>query len=137
MSSPACLFEGFDLISVYTRRQAIADGVLVDASAGDLAPVTRQHFRVPVAMTAAVYGILERAVASPRHENDHRGVWHDVCSVLRSAISRRPAEGSGPELLFRVIITGAGRSRYWTFKAVMGPDDEGAPCLTIMLPEED
>jgi hypothetical protein len=137
MSALACPLEDFDLISVYTRQQAIEDGVLVDASTGDLALVTRQHFRIPVAMTAAVYGILERAIANPRHANDYLGVWHDVCSVLRTAISRRPAESSTPVLLFRVLTTGAGRSRYWTLKAVVGPDDLGAPCFTIMLPEED
>jgi hypothetical protein len=125
------------VIFAYTRREAIEDGVLVDATVGDLAEVTRQHFKVHVAMTAAVFGILERAVENPRHLNDYKGVWHDVCWMLRIAISRQPAERSSSELLFRVIITGAGRSKNWIFKGVMGPDDEGEPCLTIMLPDED
>jgi hypothetical protein len=125
------------VIFAYSRQEAIEDGVLVDATVGELAEVTRQHFKVHVAMTAAVYAVLERAVENRRHLNDYRGVWHDVCWMLRIAISRRPAESSTPELLFRVIITGAGRSKTWTLKAVMGPDDEGDPCLTIMLPEED
>jgi hypothetical protein len=136
MSSLAPPLE-MPLISTYTRQQAIEDGVLVDANQGELAEVTRQHFRVHVAMTAAVFAILERAVESRRHLNDFRGVWHDVCWSLRITISRQLEDSSIPALLFRVIITGAGRRRYWTLKALMGPDDEGAPCLTIMLPEED
>lgn len=136
MSHPEPPFE-LPAIFAYTRRQAIEDGVLVDATAGDLAEVTRQHFKVHVAMTSTVYAILERAVESRRHCNDYRGVWHDICWMLRVTIRRHPAWSSIPELLFRVIITGAGPSKYWTLKAVMGPDDEGEPCLTIMLPEED
>jgi uncharacterized protein DUF6573 len=133
MSSLAPPLE-MPLISTYTRQQAIEDGVLVDANDGELAEVTRQHFRVHVAMTAAVFAILEHALKSRRHSNDLRGVWHDVCWSLRITISRQPEDSSMPELLFRVI---AGRTTCWTFKALMGPDDEGVPCLTIMLPEED
>src|SRR5436305_4081439 len=131
MSSLAPPLE-MPLIFAYTRQQAIADGVLVDATVGELAEVTRQHFKVPVAMTAAVFGILERAVAYPRHGNDAKGVWHDICWMLRITISRLPEDAS-PELLFRVVITGAGRSTNWFLKVVMGPDDEGEACLTVML----
>ncbi len=97
------------IIFAYTRHDAIEDGVLVDATVG--------------------FG--------PRCANDYKGVWHDICWMLRIAISRQLAERSSPELLFRVVITGAGPSKNWTFKAVMGPDDEGEACLTIMLPDED
>ena len=135
MTSPALPLE-MPVLFAYTRQQAIEDGVLVDASVGALAEVTRQHFKVHVAMTAAVFGVLERAVENRRHGNDYKGVWHDVCWMLRIAISRQP-EDSPSELLFRVLITGAGPSKIWTLKAVMGPDDEGGPCLTILLPDED
>jgi hypothetical protein len=137
MNHPDPSLDEMPVIFAYTRQDAIEDGVLVDATVGDLAEVTRQHFKVHVAMTAAVYGVVERAVQNPRCANDYKGVWHDVCWMLRIAISRQPAERSSPELLFRVVITGAGPSKNWTFKAVMGPDDEGEACLTIMLPDED
>ncbi len=35
--------------------------------------------------------------------------------------------------LFRVIITGTGRKRLHTLKALSQPDEAGRPCLTIML----
>jgi hypothetical protein len=126
----------FVVIHTYTRREALADGVLVDATVGELAEVTRQHFKIHVAMTAEVHALLERAVENPRCHNDYRGVWHDVCSLLRTTITRSRAEVSDT-LLFQVRITGAGPTDLWTLKALCGPDDEGAPCLTILLPDED
>ncbi len=131
---PGHPFDGFTVISVYTRAQAIADGVLADASTGDLAEVTRQHFpAVHVAMTAAVFALIEQAVTSPKHSNDWRGVWHDILHMSRACPLRVWQGGR----LFRVIITGTGRKRLHTLKAVSHPDETGRPCLTIMLPEED
>jgi hypothetical protein len=130
-------FTDCDVISSYTREQALADGVLLTAMEGELEEVTRQHFTVPVAMTASVFGIIKRAVENPRCTNDYRGVWHDVCWMLTQAIARLPRRNSQPELLFSVIITGAARGQQWTFKAVIAPDDQGEPCLTLMLPDED
>lgn len=39
--------------------------------------------------------------------------------------------------LFRVIITGTGRKRLHTLKAIVHPGDKGESCFTIMLPDED
>jgi hypothetical protein len=124
-------------ISVYTRADALADGVLVSAMEGDLLEVTCQHFKFPVAMTAAVASIIDRAVTNPRHANDRRGVWHDICWMLSRKIAGLPRRSSVTELSFTVIITGAGPGKYWTFKALMGGDDDGGACLTILLPDED
>jgi hypothetical protein len=126
--------DGFTVISVYTRAQAIADGVLADASTGDLAEVSAQHFpSVHVAMTATVFALIEQAVASPKHANDCRGVWHDILHMSRACPVRVWQGGR----LFRVIITGTGRKRLHTLKAISHPDETGRPCLTIMLPDED
>ena len=124
----------FTVISVYTRAQAIADGVLADASTGDLADVTRQHFPgVHVAMTATVFALIEQAVASPKHANDWHGVWHDILWMSRVS----PVQVWQGGRLFRVIITGTGRKRLHTLKAIQHPDETGRPSLTIMLPDED
>ena len=131
---PGHPFDGFTVISVYTRAQAIADGVLADASTGDLAEVSAQHFPgVHVAMTATVFALIEQAVASPKHANDWRGVWHDILWMSRVS----PVQVWQGGRLFRVIITGTGRKRLHTLKAISHPDETGRPCLTIMLPEED
>jgi hypothetical protein len=123
-------------ISATPRRQAIADGVLIDATVGDFSDVTREHFKyLPVAMTAQVFSILERAVANRRHHNSYAGIWHDICFMLRVMLNN-PANRARSEFCFRVIITGAGRNKYWTLKAAMGDDGDGEACLTILMPEE-
>ena len=121
-------------IYVYTRVQAIEDGVLVDATVGDLAEVTRQHYKHPVAMTAAVWALIEKAVANKKHLNDYKGVWHDVLWMSRKNITQRFDETSH---LFGVIITGTGRRRKHTLKVICGPGGNAEPVITIMLPEED
>lgn len=84
-------------------------------------------------MTAAVFALIEQAVANPKHANDWRGVWHDVLHMSRACPVRVWQGGR----LFRVIITGAGRKRLHTLKAISHPDETGRLCLTIMLPDED
>ena len=72
------LFKDTDVISAYTRAQAIDDGVLVDGTIGDLAEVSRQHYKTNIAMTIAVFDLIDRAVKHPDWCNDYAGVWHDI-----------------------------------------------------------
>ena len=126
------LFEGAEVISTYTRAQAIEDGVLVDLSA--VAPgVCAQHYKYPIACTASVWGIIERAVKNEKHCNDLNGVIHDLLWMSRTY--KRDLDES--TVIFRVKITGAGRQSVFNFKMVCGPGDDAAPVLAIMLPEED
>lgn len=121
-----------EVISRYTRAQAIADGVLIDAMEGDFAEVSRQHFKYPIAMTAAVFAIIRKAVEHPKYCNDYKGVWHDILWMGRGLRGARQDQN-----LFRVKIMGAGRRNVFTFKMVCGPGDTAEPVLTLMLPEED
>jgi hypothetical protein len=120
------------VISAYSRAEALADGVLVSAMEGDLGAVTREYFTVPVAMTAAVFALLESAVGS-LHQSV--GAWHAICLALSLAVARLPGSSSQPELLFNLDRRGRQESR--TLKAVIAPGDRGEPCLTLMLPGED
>ena len=123
-----------EAIYAYSRAQAIEDGVLIDATIGDLAEVSRQHFKYPVAMTAAVFALMEKAVNHPRWCNDFKGVWHDILWMSKMGMMMRR---DATQHLFRVIITGTGRRRNHTLKIVCGPGDNTEPVLTVMLPEED
>ena len=123
-----------DVVYTYTRAQAIEDGVLVDGNIGDLAEVTRQHYKWPVAMTAAVFALMEQAVNHPKWCNDFKGVWHDILGMSKMYITRRISKSSH---LFEVIITGTGRKRKHTLKVICGPGDDAEPVITILLPEED
>lgn len=133
MSDPASMFELFgEPIHVYTREQALEDGVLVDARMGDFAEVTRQHVpgEIPVFMTRGLFELIRRAVENEKHCNDYRGVWHDVLWMSQGA--RRATAQQRIRAGFRLIITGAGRRRLHTL--VVAWDGEA---FTFMLPEED
>jgi hypothetical protein len=84
-------------------------------------------------MTAAVFALIEQAVASPKYANDWRGVWHDI--PWMPGVSTVQVWQGGR--LFRVIITGTGRKRLHTLKAISHPDETGRTCHTVMVPEED
>lgn len=121
-----------EVISSYSRAQAIEDGVLADLTA--LAPeVCAQHYRYPIACTSTVWAIVEKAVKNKRQCNDLNGVIHDM--LWMSKVYKRDIDESTK--LFRVKITGAGRKSIYDFKMICGPGDQGEPVVTIMLPEED
>lgn len=120
------------VIHSYSRAQAIEDGVLADLSR--LAPVIcREHFKYPVACTAAVWAIIELALRPNRaHANSLTGVLHDVFFMSKMRF-RKVDEATR---IFQVKIVGAGRKALFQFKVVCGPGDTAEPVLTFMLPEE-
>lgn len=120
-------------ISTYSRAQAIEDGVLVDLMQDTMLPVAKQHYKYPIACTAAVFAIMQKAVENKRCFNDYAGVLHDM--LWMSKVHFRAI--SDTTRIFRVKIVGAGRTKLFDFKMVCGPNDDMSPCLTIMLPEED
>jgi hypothetical protein len=125
-----------ELIYAYTREQALEDGVLVDANVGEFAEVTRQFFKIPVAMTAALFDLIKQAVDNPDWCNDYKGVWHDICWM---AFNQSKRHGGGASVTFLVIITGTGRKRNHWLRATVGatgPSDP-SPCMTVMLARED
>ena len=121
------------IIHTYTRAEAIADGVLVDLMQDDMLSVCRQHFKHPIACTSAVFAIMQKAVENPRYCNDYAGILHDM--LFMSKAMGRKLDAS--TVLFKVIIAGAGRFRYHTFKLNVGPGDHGEPVVTLLLPNED
>lgn len=126
-------FDDTDLVFSYRRRQALDDGVLVDVTA----MAREAAFRYPVAVTRAVWD----GVVTPDDEGRASGqleagrLW-DVLSLLRVAIRR--SKGPAQTLEFHVLVAERQtRRRTVTLKAVCGPDDDGSPCITVMLPHED
>lgn len=120
-------------IHIYTRAQAIEDGVLCDLMQDAMESVCRQHYKHPVACTSAVFDIMQKAVENQKYCNDYAGILHDMLWMSRT-YKRTIDENT---VIFRVIIKGSGRKSVFDFKMVCGPDDTGATCLTIMLPNED
>jgi hypothetical protein len=78
------MFENVDLIHVYTRADALRDGVLIDVSA----TAREAGIRWPVALSRAVW---ERCVRVPLGVlcQDEAGRLWDVLWMLRWAVARQ------------------------------------------------
>ncbi|MFQ5684951.1 MAG: DUF6573 family protein [Candidatus Binatia bacterium] len=123
-----------EVIYSYSRAEAIKDEVLVDLGQDEeMAAVCREHYKYPIACTAAVFSIIERAVNNRKWCNDYAGILHDMLWMSR-VFARKVDDHTR---IFRVKITGAGRRSLYDFKIVCGPGDDAEPVLTIMLPIED
>jgi len=123
------LWDDADVIYAYSRAQALEDGVLVDVS--DTA--REAGFKWPVALTSAVWGLIEDIPSSKSWQSVAGRLW-DVLYMAFCAIKRAPT--GGDTLHYRLIMH-HGRHTYVTLKLVTGPGDAGEPVVTIMLPEED
>lgn len=131
-------------IHVYTRAQAIEDGVLIDVST-----TAREAGIVwPVAMTAAAWADCVEWTEQTEARKGYTGqsesgrLW-DVVWMLSLAVRGALRRGHNPAnpLLFQLVrVPHAGRGlrpRAALLKAVTGPDDDGRPCITVTMPDED
>lgn len=121
-----------DVISRYTRAQALEDGDLVDAGA----MASEAGFTWPVALTRAAWADCVAWKDDARGQSEAGRLW-DVLSMGRLAI--RMAREGGSELRYRLhrVRWGEVRALETTLKLVVGPGDDGEPVVTLMLPDED
>jgi hypothetical protein len=127
-----------EVISTYTRAQAIDDGLLIDT--GSMAQ--EAGFKWPVAITANAWADCvawtENDSGKQVHQDQSGRLW-DVLFLASHAI--RTASGSGDRLLFQLYrVPRDGRSMeavLTTLKLIAGPGDQGEPVITILLPDED
>lgn len=122
-----------DIVDCYSRAEALADGVLVDAS--KLA--VEAGFKYPVAFTSAAWAECV-TVPDESDDQDEIGRLWDVLNVLRSAIRNTLSQETSSEIRFTVSVrTGEVTTEDIDLKALCGPGDDDAPVITIMLPNED
>ena len=127
-----------DVISIYTRAQAIEDGQLIDASE----TAQEAGFTLPVAMTATVWA---DCIAWTDDDNekqtyqDESGRLWDVLFMASHGI--RTSKDSSDRLVFQLYrVPRDGRStkaELTTLKLIIGPGDTPEPVITILLPNED
>lgn len=125
------MFTKNDLVFAYTRSQAIEDGVLVDVT------TTAQEagIKYPVAVTRAVWCRYVELPDGVQGQDEAGRLW-DLLWMLRDAIGR--AKPGTSIILYQVSVRNDNRrARAVTLKAVCGPADDGSPCITVLLPEED
>jgi hypothetical protein len=127
------LFTEDDLISVYTRADAIRDGLLVDVS-----EMAREAgFRIPVAVTRKLWE--EYIVPDPRsvpYGQSVEGRLWDTLWMSHLAARCRP---DTDQVHYKVIyIQKTAQRRVITLEMRVGAaDPQGSPCITIMLQGED
>ncbi len=145
------IFEGADIVSVYTREDALEDGVLVAVPTN----MARQAgILYPVAMTRAVWDryVAVDDAAKDEGQSVNGRLW-DVLWMFRSRA--RSADGDCVTFSLYVAIPGsvpmqpneqppeAGtgfskeRHRLVELRGIVGPGDDFEPVITIMLPNED
>lgn len=128
-----------DFIFRYSRQDAIADGVLVDISAlPDLAPLIKEAgFRIPIAITSTAFqAFIEPSQHAVEAGQDIKGRFWDILVTLHFSIKK--SDPRTDSIIFKFSsVTDSPKVVLCRLKAVIGPDDDGKPCLTLMLPEED
>ncbi len=118
------------VVSAYTRRMAIDDGVLMDVS--DTA--REAGIIYPVALTERVVNeVVVPDDESAAQGQDADGRLWDVLWMFRSVV---PASRAS-QFEYDLLVVRQGRTQTVRLKAVCGPGDEGEPVITIMFPEED
>jgi hypothetical protein len=124
--------EPFIIDATLSRVEEWQAGRLVDARIAHLEEVSRQHFKIPVTLTDAVYDLIRRAAANQRWLNDEKGILHDILGMAVMA----GRDVSPTERRFTVIIRGAGARRYWPMKLLLKQDNAGEPHLVVALADE-
>ncbi len=149
----------FDLevIYSYTRKQAIEDGVLIDladANLGELSKLAAQlGYTYPIAMTSTAFNryVIPNDKAKAMGQSSVGRLW-DILWILRIAIKWSQTDQDTLRFRFHCQLWDGSddlkldwddedleeiEPKLYTLKCVVGPDDDGKPCLTIMLPNED
>ena len=126
-------WDDAEVISTYTRAQALEDGFLVDVS--EMAREAGTKFAV--ALTRAVWTNYVEVPEGVVAQDESGRLW-DILWMLRCQIRR----SRGDTLHFQLYVRNHTRERLTRqdlvmLKAICGPGDEGEPVITIMLPDED
>jgi hypothetical protein len=125
------MFNDTDLIYAYTRKDAIADGVLKDVT--EMAK--EAGFKWPVAVTAAVWAEYVQVPEGLEWQDESGRLW-DILNLLLVTIRQSKPEQT--LLQFRVNVQMSEKElKLVTLKAHAGPGDDGEPVITIMKPDED
>ncbi|WP_455556237.1 DUF6573 family protein [Comamonas sp.] len=123
-------------IHVYTRGQALEDGVLVDVTT-----LAREAgFRIPVAMSYAVWAdAVEWNEADSQRQtpqDQESRLWDVLWMAYLAARSNAQVSRKALQLL-RIPRDGRHvRPRLTILHMQIGPGDEGEPVITIMMPDE-
>lgn len=113
-------------ISIYTRAQALEDGVLVDVT-----PMSRGIFKIPVALTTSLWADLSNV---PEPENSDSHLEARTREVLKAAAEHGRAKNVTDRVSFPLLLQVGKELKSLDLLAVSGPGDQGEHVLTIGFP---
>jgi hypothetical protein len=125
------MFENFEVISTYSRAQAVEDGILIDVST----IAKEAGILFPVAITSALwhgYVVPSEYDVKTQGQSVEGRLWD---TLYLFAIAVRGFRGN--QLQYRVGYVVNGQLKTITIKSLVGPGDHMEPVITLMLPNED
>ena len=122
------IWKDAEVISAYSRRDALEDGVLVDLS--DLA--REAGFKYPLAVTQGVWAVLNPTKALEAAGQDMTGRAWDMLTILRYAIK---SAACLDEVRFAPLFLREPGQKVESveMRAKCGPGDDAEPVITVML----
>jgi hypothetical protein len=122
------------VIFTYTRKQALADGVQVEAT--KLA--TEAGFRIPVFLTASVYEQFVKVPEGVSGQDETGRLW-DILWMLRYAISKARSDARRIRVELYVRNSDEKPAQLVLLDAEIGgvDFDDPRPCMTVMMEDED
>ena len=137
MSQNTNYFEDWAVVSVYSRSDALKDGVLIDVSE----QARECGFKFPVAVTNTVWSNwIEVGAELEEVGQSAQGRLWDVLNVLFFTIRKLPKGVDSSRIKFRVLfLMNANGSHYAEPEliAVCEPGDNMEPTITIMVEEDE
>lgn len=112
--------EPVEVLSTYTRSQAIEDGVLIDV--GEIANRVFHEVIIPPSEVS--------------HCQDEKGRLWDILNVMRSEI-RRGRTGQNRVDFYILVQNKPGKLQKQPLYSTCGPGDDLEPVIAIMMTDED
>jgi hypothetical protein len=112
-----------------SRAQALKNGVLVDVTA----TANKVGFDIPVALTVSAWHHYIAVKPGDESLNEENRLL-DVLGILDFVLCKMP-EPISPSFEFGLRSRAA--HKCFALKVKLDRDDDGSPCITVMLPEED
>lgn len=124
-----------DVICVYTREQAIEDGVLIDVSE----TAKEAGFNCPVAVTAQLWSMITTIPEACSFQDKVGRLWDVLCLAAIYAKSSNSSIINYKLSMDHEVENEKGKRilKNLELKAIAGPGDNGELVITIMLPYED
>lgn len=131
------MFENADLISSYSRKQAIEDGVLVDLST----EAVKHGFKIPFACTSTVWAEIEWDEARGAQRDAGQCTEGRLYDVLRMSIVAASQAKDQSQVHVRVLMVPqddkSTTAKTYTYNLHVGPGDTGETVITLMQLNED